>query len=240
MPKIEKAPPSHRNSVSTASAAGGGTRSSSWSAKDDETLIQARAQGLNWNQISPKHFPQKSPNACRKRHERLMERQNAEQWDGVKLDILAQAYMDVRRDMWSILAARVGEKWTLVEQKVIGTHLFVGQSDSYTNPAQCMEKGLKNLTQASRSAQKKQNDGTYHDHEDSGIGISDLDEESSPADMLPGVSDAHYPSYAGGYPSQHQRVPSIQSMIHPYHHSQYMGPPHTHSHSHPHALSHPQ
>jgi hypothetical protein len=118
MPKIDKAPSSHRNSVSTASAAGGGTRSSSWSAKDDETLIQARAQGLNWNQISPKHFPQKSANACRKRHERLMERQNAEQWDGVKLDILAQAYMDVRREMWSILAARVGEKWTLVEQKV--------------------------------------------------------------------------------------------------------------------------
>jgi hypothetical protein len=47
-----------------------------------------------------------------------MERQNAEQWDGVKLDVLAQAYMDARRDMWSILAARVGEKWQLVEQKV--------------------------------------------------------------------------------------------------------------------------
>lgn len=107
-----------RNSLSTASTAGGGTRTSSWSAKDDEVLIQARAQGLNWNQISPKHFPMKSANACRKRHERLMERQNAEQWDGVKLDILSQAYMDARREMWCVLAARVGEKWTLVEQKV--------------------------------------------------------------------------------------------------------------------------
>ena len=116
MPKIEKGP-AHRLSVSTASAAGG-TRSSSCSAKDDETLIQARAQGLNWNQIGPKHFPSKTPNACRKRHERLMERQNAEQWDGVKLDVLAQAYMEVRRDMWSMLAARVGEKWQLVETKV--------------------------------------------------------------------------------------------------------------------------
>jgi hypothetical protein len=116
MPKVEKGP-AHRLSVSTASAAGG-TRSSSWSAKDDETLIQARAQGLNWNQIGPKHFPSKTPNACRKRHERLMERQNAEQWDGVKLDVLAQAYMEVRREMWSMLAARVGEKWQLVETKV--------------------------------------------------------------------------------------------------------------------------
>jgi hypothetical protein len=125
MPKIDKVHSSHRNSLSASSAAGGGTRCSSWSAKDDGILIQARQQGLNWNQISPKHFPSKSPNACRKRHERLMERQNAEQWDGgVKLDVLSQAYMDVRREMWSLLAARVGEKWQLVEQKVGHGHFL--------------------------------------------------------------------------------------------------------------------
>ena len=130
MPKVDKAPSSHRNSVSTASAAGGsGTRSSSWSAKDDETLIQARAQGLNWSQIGPKHFPSKTPNACRKRHERLMERQNAEQWDGIKLDVLAQAYMEVRREMWTILGDRVGEKWQLVEQKVRLEHLPITRLD---------------------------------------------------------------------------------------------------------------
>jgi hypothetical protein len=118
MPKVNKAP-AHRPSFTAAEmAAVGGPRSSSWSAKEDETLIAARAQGLNWNQIAPKHFPSKSPNACRKRHERLMERQNAEQWDGVKLDVLAQAYMEVRRDMWGLLAARVNEKWQVVEQKV--------------------------------------------------------------------------------------------------------------------------
>jgi hypothetical protein len=104
--------------VSTAPSSSSKPRSSSWSTKDDERLIQARTQGLNWNQIAPKYFPSKSPNACRKRHERLMERQNAEQWDGVKLDVLAQAYMDTRREMWSIMAARVGEKWTTIEQKV--------------------------------------------------------------------------------------------------------------------------
>lgn len=128
MPKIDKAQSAHRSSISTTSAAGGsggsGTRSSSWSTKDDETLIQARAQGLNWNQIGPKHFPSKTPNACRKRHERLMERQNAEQWDGVKLDVLAQAYMEVRQEMWSILAARVNEKWQLVETKVCSFRNF--------------------------------------------------------------------------------------------------------------------
>lgn len=128
-----------------------------------------------------------------------MERQNAEQWDGVKLDVLAQAYMEVRRDMWSLLAARVGEKWQLVETK-------------------CMEKGLKNLTQAHRSAQRKRNDGTYHGYEDSGISISDLEEEHEDHHAeLPLGPESHYSAYPVGYSpqSQQQRVPSIQSMLHP-------------------------
>lgn len=118
MPKADRVSSLHRNSVSTASAAGGGARSSTWSQQDDDLLIKSRAQGLNWNQIAPKHFPTKSANACRKRHERLMEKQNAEQWDGVRLEVLAEAYNEVRSEMWRILGAKVGEKWQLVEQKV--------------------------------------------------------------------------------------------------------------------------
>jgi hypothetical protein len=182
-----------QNSISTAS------RSSSWSIKDDEILIQARAQGLNWNQIAPKHFPFKSPNACRKRHERLMERQNSEQWDGARLDILSQAYFEVRQDMWSLLAARVGEKWTLIEQKVrTSTRRCL---KALTNRSQCMENGLKNLTQASRSAQRKQ-ESLYQDHTDSGVGMSDYEK-------------SRRQSYTGSRPSilDQRRVPSIQSMI---------------------------
>jgi hypothetical protein len=53
-----------------------------------------------------------------------MEIQNAEQWDGVKLSEIAQAYMEVRRDMWRLMAERVGEKWQLVEMKVC-VHQYV-------------------------------------------------------------------------------------------------------------------
>ena len=103
-----------------------------------------------------------------------------------------------------------------------------------TNLVQCMEKGLKNLTQAYRSAQKKLENGTYHDHEDSGIGISDLEEEQEDhrVDMpaMPTLPESHY--YSGGYPSQQQqqqqRVPSIQSMLHPMQHQ--------HQHPHPHTM----
>ena len=104
--------------VKTVSTPGGRTRNSPWSAKDDELLKTARAQGLNWSQISPKYLPTKSPSACRKRHERLMERQSVDEWDGPKLDLLAQAYMDARKQMWLILAYQLGEKWQVVERKV--------------------------------------------------------------------------------------------------------------------------
>src|SRR2546428_734697 len=76
---------------------------------------------------------------------------------------------------------------------------------------QCMEKGLKNLNQAHRSAQKKQ--GTYDSsHDDSAIGVSDLDEEPDdrPAD-LPEADPAAL-QYQTGFHSQ-RRVPSIHAIL---------------------------
>ena len=91
---------------------------SAWSAEDDERLKSARTQGLNWQPIATQYFPNKSANACRKRHERLMERKNAEDWEGDKLENLATAYMEVRQEMWSILARKVDAKWHIIEDKV--------------------------------------------------------------------------------------------------------------------------
>ena len=93
--------------------------SAPWAAEDDKILMEARAQGQNWAPIAELHFPRKTPNACRKRHERLMEKRNADSWDGtVKVEDLARAYMDCRKEMWKILAEKVNEKWELVEIKV--------------------------------------------------------------------------------------------------------------------------
>jgi hypothetical protein len=47
-----------------------------------------------------------------------MERRNADDWDGLKLENLAKNYMTMRRDIWSGLAAQTGEKWNVAEQKV--------------------------------------------------------------------------------------------------------------------------
>lgn len=127
MPKEIKASTSntHRPSPMAVTTSGSNRTASTWSPQDDETLINARASGLNWQPIATKYFPSKTANACRKRHERLMERRNAEDWEGVRLETLAKEYMNVRREMWTILADRVGEKWTMVEQKVSTVSLFI-------------------------------------------------------------------------------------------------------------------
>ena len=48
--------------------------SSSWTTVDDQTLLRLRARGKNWNEVQREAFPSKTGNACRKRHELLMER----------------------------------------------------------------------------------------------------------------------------------------------------------------------
>lgn len=93
--------------------------SHSWPPEKDELLMRARQQGLNWQPIATQYFPDKTANACRKRHERLMEkRNNTDSWDGVKIEALARAYINVREQMWKLLADQVGEKWQTVESKV--------------------------------------------------------------------------------------------------------------------------
>ncbi|RFU30294.1 hypothetical protein B7463_g6041, partial [Scytalidium lignicola] len=116
--------------------------SGAWTPVDDQTLMQARAQGINWGPIQQTYFPNKTPNACRKRHERLMERKNIDDWDTIKLENIARTYMGMRKEIWGPLAAHTGEKWHVVEQK-------------------CMSNGLKNIQTAARSATRRElmNDG---------------------------------------------------------------------------------
>lgn len=47
-----------------------------------------------------------------------MERRGSDDWDARKMQILAKEYMSMRKEIWSGLAARTGEKWNVVEAKV--------------------------------------------------------------------------------------------------------------------------
>lgn len=93
--------------------------STPWSPQSDEQLMHARQQGMNWQPIADKYFPKKTANACRKRHERLMEKRNANgSWDSHKFEELAKAYCEIREPMWRMVAERVNEDWKTVEAKV--------------------------------------------------------------------------------------------------------------------------
>ncbi|KAK7417826.1 hypothetical protein QQX98_004300 [Neonectria punicea] len=158
--------------------------SGAWTPQDDQQLLSARMQGLNWGQIQANFFPTKTPNACRKRHERLMERKGSDDWDNQKLQRLARDYMSMRKEIWSGLAARTGEKWNVVEQK-------------------CMSNGLKNLQSAARAAARRDRlesgGGALSGYDDdsgiSGMGLTPVDEldasYSSPETTSSAMHSAH-------------------------------------------------
>ncbi|KAL8996442.1 MAG: hypothetical protein Q9169_004036 [Polycauliona sp. 2 TL-2023] len=164
--------------------------SAPWPPAADEQLMHARQQGLNWQTIAETYFPQKTSNACRKRHERLMEKRNNNgDWSGVKIEEVARAYREVREDMWRILADRVNEKWSVVESK-------------------CMERGLKNL--ASMGRPRKDRSGqlehlNQHDlHDDSGLVLDTHSGNEAGAD------DQH-PFSAASYSSRRTTLSNVSS-----------------------------
>ncbi|KAI0473432.1 hypothetical protein GGR56DRAFT_531337 [Xylariaceae sp. FL0804] len=167
-----QAPVSHRPS------------SGAWTPQDDQNLLAARQQGLNWAQIQSTYFPSKTPNACRKRHERLLERKGADDWDSRKLERLAKEYMSMRKEIWQPLAHRTGEKWNVVEAK-------------------CMTNGLKNLQSAARSAGRRERletgnpmNGYDDDSGISGIGLTPVDDHE--AYSSPETASSSHSSYGGG------------------------------------------
>ena len=99
-----------------------------WSPEDDELLMRARREeGLKWPSIAVKYFQDKTANACRKRHERLMA--SADSGENIDTDKLSKAYLESREHMWRLLADRVGEEdWQALEAKVRGFFLNI-----YTN-----------------------------------------------------------------------------------------------------------
>ncbi|KAI1174837.1 hypothetical protein F4777DRAFT_367928 [Nemania sp. FL0916] len=178
--------------------------SGAWSQQDDLNLLTARQQGLNWAQIQSTYFPNKSPNACRKRHERLLERRGADDWDARKLERLAKDYMSMRKEIWQGLAARTGEKWMVVEAK-------------------CMHNGLKNLQSASRSAARRERleQGHLNGYDDdsgiSGIGLTpvdDLDASYSSPETSSSVHSQHSGGGGNSYGMHPMTMPYDSSHVH--------------------------
>lgn len=83
-------------------------------------MLIAYMLGLTWVEIRDQYLQSKTPKACIARHRWLMGQQErgANGWDPSKLHNLAKEYMSMHEDIWSGLAARLGEDWRVVEEKV--------------------------------------------------------------------------------------------------------------------------
>ncbi|EEH42872.2 uncharacterized protein PADG_07692 [Paracoccidioides brasiliensis Pb18] len=87
-----------------------------WSPHDDKVLMSARALGHGWSQIQKENFHSKSPNACRKRHERLVAKRRGSEWEDERVEKVTRHYHQMRRDIWRPLAEAAGENWEDVEK----------------------------------------------------------------------------------------------------------------------------
>lgn len=95
-------------------------QSAPWTTEEDTALMDAKSSGLGWNEIHQKIFPNKSGNACRKRHERLMVKLRTTDWDNTRIQRVMAEYNapGVRQEFWSKIAQPFGERWEDVERVV--------------------------------------------------------------------------------------------------------------------------
>lgn len=91
-----------------------------WTAEEDSILVDERSRGCAWDDIHNRHFPTKSGNACRKRHERLMVKARESDWDEARISNLLSLYHSRRESIWGTLAEALGERWEDVEKVVSG------------------------------------------------------------------------------------------------------------------------
>jgi hypothetical protein len=210
--------------------------SGAWNQEDDRTLLTLRAMGKNWNQIQRDAFPGKTGNACRKRHERLMERRGQNDFDNRKLERLCKEYMTMRKEIWQPLASRCGEKWNVVEIQVCIRRLPPHPQPVSNTSTQCMSNGLKNIQSHARAYARRerlesgQPMPAYDDH-DGALGcltpVDDVDVD---------VADQSYSSpETGGSTTGAHSTPggssasagSAGSHSHPYLHHQHQHPHHS-------------
>ncbi|KAK3366488.1 hypothetical protein B0H63DRAFT_456185 [Podospora didyma] len=86
-----------------------------------DDFLDLREEGKNWNQIKNEAFPYKSGNACRKRHERLMERQKESAEDSKIEEKMCDMYKALRESLWQPLALKTGLSWDVVESFIMSS-----------------------------------------------------------------------------------------------------------------------
>lgn len=88
-----------------------------WTPEEDSALLEAKSQDMSWDEIHTQYFPNKTGNACRKRHERLQQKARGH-WDEARIQRVVTCYNRHREQFWRGLSEQVGERWDEVEKMV--------------------------------------------------------------------------------------------------------------------------
>jgi hypothetical protein len=94
------------------------SQSGPWAKEEDDVLIEAKSQGMSWEEIHRQHFPGKSANACRKRHERVLAKMKNSDWDEGRIQKVIEAYNRYRLVIWAPVCDDLGEELSDVEKVV--------------------------------------------------------------------------------------------------------------------------
>ncbi|GAD99690.1 predicted protein [Paecilomyces variotii No. 5] len=112
-----------------------------WQDEEDSILLNARSRGQGWGQIQRENFPSKTPNACRKRYERLVAKKRGNNWDEAKFEKLGLLYKQLREQIWKPLANAMDEPWEDVEKACFGRGLRSLKSTRKTRPDSMITMG---------------------------------------------------------------------------------------------------
>ena len=95
--------------------------STEWLPEDDNLLWDAREnRKLDWPQTAELLLG-KTPNACRRRYERLKPKRAPDERKGPRFEALAKVYVRHREEMWKKLAEELGDRetgWETLEEQV--------------------------------------------------------------------------------------------------------------------------
>ncbi|EXJ88429.1 hypothetical protein A1O1_05359 [Capronia coronata CBS 617.96] len=89
-----------------------------WTPEEDNALLEAKSQDMSWDEIHTQFFPNKTGNACRKRHERLQQKARGH-WDEARIQRVVACYNRHREQFWRDLSEQVGERWDEVEKMIL-------------------------------------------------------------------------------------------------------------------------
>jgi hypothetical protein len=116
------------------------SQSGPWTQAEDEILLDAKSQGLSWEEIHRQHFPGKSANACRKRHERCLMKMKRTDWDEARIQRVRDAYIRNRPMIWAPLVNDIGETLEDIERVVSLHSIFVLKISAYIGVCSCSNK----------------------------------------------------------------------------------------------------